>query len=183
MFDFLKDFFNKDKVKTLILGYNWDERVTLFYSYDNTKYEEDAVINVSVDNNLSLLSNLFTTNIIEPGTTYKKLSILSTSRFEGKIDNLEFLGEEYISMVNENFEFAYIFDTGSEYSIPATGIGVDYITFKHIRQMIENDEEIQIKIDFDIGKDAQYLMENEYHIHADEKSGTKICGCKNKKRK
>lgn len=185
LYNFFKKLFKRNTNK-IILGIDHDNRVCLIHNLSDscfTTYEQVA-IETTIENNLSLISNLFKTDIIEGGTVYTKFSLLSTDRFKNEIDDYELLGEYYISMSNNNFDFAYIFNTGSDTKIPATGIGVDSDLFELLEDQIKNEREIKVEVDIDINQyHDQYLNEPLYYINKHQKSGTKICGCNNKKRK
>ena len=182
MFDFIKKYFKNKKKEHISLIVDESDNVLIVYK-DKTIKKENASIEVEYVNNFSKISNLFNTNQIQSGLVFSSFALLSTDRFKDKVDDYELLGEYYISMTNGNLEFAYIFNTGSDTRIPATGIGVDSDTFSYLEKIINENKEIILTIDSDIKKAVQYLSPALYYVNQDEKSGTKICGCQNKKRK
>lgn len=180
MIDFFKKIFKskKDNYPIIFLTLK-NEKTVLYIDNGNTHNMYPCSIQVSNKNNVSKITNIMSVNEIKRSKEFNDFSVISTeNRFRNysNLHDIEILmGNEFISMTNNDFDFSYIFSLGDNISIPASGISVNTDVYNIIKNLIK-DKKCVFKVG-DFSSYSNVSIERDVDIDAHQKSGTKICKC------
>ena len=173
-------FFKQKNYPYLILTKNQNNETVL--EFDNGKEKKSELCSTKLGKiNLTFVSNLYNNEILN-NTIYKDAELVKTkNRFQHKVNFKqieELLKDEFISFVDDNFNFLYIYKTGNSYTIPSkNGIGIDEDFFNIIK---ENLKDLILKTKNDLENNSNVTFERNIELDKDTRFKTKICKCKGK---
>lgn len=177
------NFFKKEKYPYLLLTENY-YRKTILELHLNKKESIKRLCSLQVGKvNLSFITNTIQFDIVK-NNIYQNPSLIKTNerfRTNSKLKEIEkLISDEYISFVDNNFNFVYLYKTDSCNTVPSkAGIGIDVDFFNIIKENIEN---LILKTDDkDFSIFSNIILErNDINLEKDKKANTKICKCSEK---
>lgn len=122
-------FFKQKNYPYLVLTKNKNNETVLELHLDKKEIiKKICSINVGKIN-LSYIANIYQGKILNDSVYFDAQLIKTKNRFQHKVNFKqieELLKDEFISFVDDNFNFLYIYKTGNSYTIPSkNGIGID----------------------------------------------------------
>lgn len=175
-------FFKKEKYPYLLLTKNYHKE-NILELHLNKKESIKRLCSLQVGKvNLSFITNLMNFDIIK-NNVYKNPSLIQTTerfRTNSKLKEIEeLILDEYISFVDDNFNFVYLYKTESFNVVPSkAGIGIDKDFFEIIKENLDN--LILKTTDEDFNVSLNICLERNIQLEKDNKFNTKICKCSEK---